>query len=123
MKKKQVMALTCSMFFFNLLTFSARGQQKVNCGQYSVVYATDNRKNEFKLCLYKTQYNQHGTIYLVGIPNSELTTIYKGKNGDAIVKLIISPWEKQTEYGFWKRTGQYYLFQFPSKGKIYIPIS
>lgn len=117
------MALICSMFFFNLLTFSARGQQKVNCGRYPVVYATDNRKNEFKLCLFETKYNQHGTVYLVGIPNSTGTNIYKGKSGEAMIKTYVTVWETQTEYGFWKRTGQYYLFQFPSKGKIYIPMS
>ena len=119
------MALICSMFFFNLLTFSARGQQKVNCGRYPVVYATDIRKNEFKMCLINTEYNQHGTIYEVGIPNSWLINIYKGKNGDAIVKFNSYEREvpRKTEYGFWKRTGQYYLFQFPSKGKIYIPMS
>ena len=123
MKKKQVIALSCSIFFFNLLTFSARGQEKINCGRYPVVYATDIRKNEFKLCLYKTEYNQHGTVYLISIPNSTGINIYKGKSGDAMVKVWMGRSEPEIEYGVWKKTGQYYLFRFPSKGKIYIPIS
>ena len=123
MKKKQVIALSCSIFFFNLLTFSAREQEKINCGRYPVVYGTDIRQNEFKLCLYNTEYNQHGTVYLIGYPNSTGTNIYKGKSGDAMVKVWMGRSEPEIEYGVWKKTGQYYLFRFPSKGKIYIPIS
>jgi hypothetical protein len=72
--------------------------------------------------LFSTEYNQHGSIYLVGIPNSEGTTIYKGKDGDAISVSPVAPLtHSKRQYGVWKKDGQYYLFLFP-EGKIYIPI-
>ena len=123
MKKRQIIALIFSMFFFNLLPFSlpARGQEKVNCGRYPKAYSIYNGK-EFKVCLFSTKYNQHGTIYEIGIPNSEATTIYKGKNGDAIAVSPVAPLTpSKREYGVWKKDGQYYLFLFP-ESKIYIPI-
>ena len=125
MKKRQIMVLIYSMFFLKFVSaffLPARGQEKVNCGRYPVAYAIDNRKNEFKLCLFSTEYNQHGSIYLVGIPNSEGTTIYKGKDGDAISVSPVAPLTpSKRQYGVWKKDGQYYLFLFP-EGKIYIPI-
>jgi hypothetical protein len=128
MKKMQMMALTFSLFFLNLVVISlpARGERRKNCGRYPVVYAVDNRKNEFKLCLVSTEYNKHGTIYRVGFPSSSADTIYKGKDGDA----ILQDWQgcgrgpcppPPREYGTWKKTNQYYLFYFP-RGQLYIPI-
>ena len=128
MKKMQMMALTFSLFFLNLVVISlaARGERRKNCGRYPVVYAVDNRKNEFKLCLVSTEYNKHGTIYRVGFPSSSADTIYKGKDGDA----ILQDWQgcsrgscppPPREYGTWKKTNQYYLFYFP-RGQMYIPI-
>ncbi|MDT9341660.1 hypothetical protein VV11_020420 [Trichodesmium erythraeum 21-75] len=126
MKKRQIMALICSMFFFNLLPFSlpARGQRKENCGRYPKVYT-----DKYETCLVSTKYNQHGVIYGLGIPNTEADfLIYKGKSGDAILEEILycgrvdlCPSKPKREYGTWRKTGQYYLFRFP-RDKIYIPI-
>ena len=128
MKKKQMIALIFSLFFLNLVVISlpARGERRKNCGRYPVVYAVDNRKKEFKLCLFSTEYNKHGTIYRVGFPSSSADTIYKGKDGDA----ILQDWQgcgrgpcppPPREYGTWKKTSQYYLFNFPTV-RLYIPI-
>ena len=78
------------------------------------------------MCLVSTEYNKHGTIYRVGFPSSSADTIYKGKDGDA----ILQDWQgcgrgpcppPPREYGTWKKTNQYYLFYFP-RGQMYIPI-
>ena len=117
MKKRQIIALICSMFFFNLLPFSlpARGQRKVNCGRNPKVYVYGREE-----CLFGTKYNQHGAIYEIGLPASEYSTLYKGKDGDAILEFW-TRWGPIYEYGTWEKKGQYYLFYFPD-GKIYIPI-
>ena len=131
MKKKQVIVLTFSLFFLNFLSFSlsARAQGNLSCGRYPVVYEVDNRKNESELCLVSTKYNKHGTIYIVGPPSSFANTIYKGKDGDAILEYwddcvergsIVCP-APPREYGTWKKTSQYYLFNFPT-GRLYVPI-
>ena len=122
MKKRQMIALICSMFFFNLLPFSlpARGQEKVNCGRYPKVYATP----KYETCLIRTKYNEHGVIYELGVIEGDFL-IYKGKSGDAILEeipyCVECPSKPKREYGSWRKTGQYYLFRFP-RGKIYIPI-
>ena len=109
------------VYHFHHFSLPARGKEKVNCGRYPKVYSIYNGK-EFKVYLFSTKYNQHGTIYEIGIPNSEATTIYKGKNGDAIAVSPVAPLTpSKREYGVWKKDGQYYLFLFP-EGKIYIPI-
>ncbi|MDE5085611.1 MAG: hypothetical protein O4805_00030, partial [Trichodesmium sp. St16_bin2-tuft] len=78
------------VYHFHHFSLPARGQEKVNCGRYPKVYSIYNGK-EFKVYLFSTKYNQHGTIYEIGIPNSEATTIYKGKNGDAIAVSPVAP--------------------------------
>ena len=87
------------------------------------------QQNESELCLVSTKYNKHGTIYIVGPPSSFANTIYKGKDGDAILEYwdgcvergsIVCP-APPREYGTWKKTSQYYLFNFPT-GRLYVPI-
>ena len=114
------------IIFFSLLTIVEPSISEVYCGRYPEIYQTVPSGRRFKGCLFSTKYNNNGVVYIIGPPNSEGDTLYKGKSGDAILEEIPycrveCPSKPKREYGSWRKTGQYYLFRFP-RGKIYIPI-
>jgi hypothetical protein len=123
MKKRQIIVLICSMFFFNLLVVSlpAKGQiyerkyKMPNSRFDSVFYERQEclSKNLETIeigegpvsglyCIISRTFNKHGIIYKVDIETGILT-IYVGNNLDVIVDYP----NKERKYGSVQR---FYLF-------------
>jgi hypothetical protein len=112
------------IIFLSLLTIVEPSISEVYCGRYPEIYQTVPSGRRFKGCLFSTKYNNNGVVYIIGTPNSEGDTLYKGKSGDAILES--HSYDRNSNapirtYGTWSQIGQEYLFQFSSGLKIYIP--
>ena len=73
--------------------------------------------------MFSTKYNNNGVVYIIGTPNSEGDTLYKGKSGDAILES--HSYDRNSNMTAtdisvpWSQVGQEYPVQFPSGLKIY----
>jgi hypothetical protein len=113
--------ITFQIIIFLLLFITAKPSlSQVGCGRYPTIVFVDKRTmKKSSTCLWSVKYNRNGAIYKIGDWRTEIDTLYKGKDGDAIFEYFNAT-GRQRIYGEWKQVSQEYIFRFPG-GIYYIP--
>ena len=108
------------IIIFLLLFITAKPSLSQGCGRYPAIVFVDKRTmKKSSTCLWNVKYNRNGAIYRIGDWRTEMDTLYKGKDGDAIFEYF-SGAGRERIYGEWRQVSQEYIFQFPG-GVYYIP--